>query len=548
MRSRVVNAAGTVAVQGYAGTTGILLAMNVAEEKRRDLLGFAIARRRTGDSRFQFQLSSLHFPGQPHMLPKFNATPSDRAPIQKFRWGIYNVEPGTGYEFRVHPVYGTPAKPKLDDPLELRLATHSAAVGDHTVLFNRAVAASQAFEREFPELDQLLATQKTLPIEKFPPAAAAWLSRGMLEQIVGFLAQATDASWALDIAIYEYELKAIVEAVNAAQARKVKLRVLYHAAPGEDQTAQNEASLQGIRTTSKRGRVPLNIFHHKFIVLSRLVGGKRRPQAVLCGSTNFTENGVYRQANVVHVLRRPEAAAKYAELFAQIWAQPTEGGATRTWIDGANPVADAPGVNIGFSPRSKLPDLALFEKLIRGATRDVLFSTAFDLYDTLEDALLGQPGDNVLRYGLQNSRSRITGFHADRDADFVVKALLPAGLEGWQQESLKGQVGNILIHTKIVIVDFTGDSPVVISGSHNLSRNASYSNDENYLVIRGDRDLADCYACELLRFYDHYRFRFYAAQNPGKKSLLLAPEGSWTVPYFKRGNPKRLDRERFCAL
>ena len=156
----------------------------------------------------------------------------------------------------MYPVCGTASAPKLDDPLELNLSTHSATVGDHTVVFNRAVAASQAFEREFPEVGKLLKKDKKLPIEKWPAPAASWLTRGVLEQIVGLIAKAKDNTWALDVAIYEYELAKIVDAVDAAQKRGVKLRVIYEAAPDEEQTAQNEANLTNIPKAAKRARVP----------------------------------------------------------------------------------------------------------------------------------------------------------------------------------------------------------------------------------------------------------------------------------------------------
>jgi phosphatidylserine/phosphatidylglycerophosphate/cardiolipin synthase-like enzyme len=548
MRTYITNTKKDFAVQAYAGTTGILLAMNVSNARRKKLLGFAVERSAGGTGKFEFQWSSLHFPGVDHTNEKYKATPTDKAPIQKFRWGIYNVEPGRAYDFRVYPVYGKFDDPKLDDPLSLNLATHSATVGDHTVVFNRAVAASQAFEREFPEVGKLLKTHKKLPIEKWPADAATWLTRGVLEQIVGIIEKAKDNKWAIDLAIYEYELAAIVDAINAAHDRGVKLRVIYHAAPGEKQTEENEHSLKKIPKSAKRGRVPLALFHDKFIVLSKVESGQRKPQEVLCGSTNFTENGVYRQANVIHVIRREDAAQQFAAIFDQIWSAPIDGAATREWVNKNNPLKVNNGLNIGFSPRSGVGDLELFVKLIKGAKRDVLFSTAFDLYDTIDDALLGEPNDPILRYGLQNSKSRITGFHADRDADFVVKALLPKGLEGWQAESTKGQLGSLLVHTKVVIVDFTGKKPTVISGSHNLSRNASYSNDENYLIIRGNTDLADCYGCELLRFYDHYRFRHYASQSDKKTPPMLVPTDAWTDPYFKAGALKRRDREAFCPL
>src|SRR3546814_13923199 len=104
----------------------------------------------------------------------------------------------------------------------------------------------------------------------------------------------------------------------------------------------------------------------------------------------------------------------------------------------------------GFSPRTGEGDLDRFVDIINGAQKDLLFVTAFALPDRILDALLGQPNDDVLRYGLQNTSSRITGFHADRTAEFAATALLNTGLEGWLRENMHGQKGNLLVHTKAV--------------------------------------------------------------------------------------------------
>ena len=79
------------------------------------------------------------------------------------------------------------------------------------MIFNRAVAASQAFSRKFPELDAQLGANKKLPIEAWPDAPRRWLENGLLGELLGFIQRATDAHWALDIAIYEYQLQAIVD-------------------------------------------------------------------------------------------------------------------------------------------------------------------------------------------------------------------------------------------------------------------------------------------------------------------------------------------------
>lgn len=547
MRVLVHNDKDDFRVKAYAGTNGVLLAMDLDASRRQGLLGFAIEKQ-TGSKPWLFLFNSLTFPGKTHTFPQYNATPSDQAPLQKFRWADYAVNPGATLNYRVYLVYGSAAAPQLGEMLQLCITADNGQPPGQRVIFNRAVAASQAFSRKFPELDTLLSANKNLPIEAWPEAPRQWLENGLLEQLLGFIQRASDASWSLDIAIYEYQLPAIVDAVNAAFDRGAKVRVLYHAAPGDADTTMNQASLQHLPEDSKRGRVTHAIFHDKFIVLSRLEqGGGRQSVAVLCGSTNFTGNGVYRQANVLHCLDNPDIANRYLQVFEQIWAAPADVGATRKWLTQTNPMQPEAALFAGFSPRSGQGDLDEFVGIINGARRDLLFVTAFALPDRILDALLGQPHDDVLRYGLQNTASRITGFHADRTAEFAATALLNNGLEGWLKEGLKGQKGNLLVHTKAVVTDFTSDAPVIISGSHNLSVGASQSNDENFLIIRGDTDLADRYGLELLRFYEHYRFRYFARQLALKQVQPLAADDSWSNDYYLAGDLRMLSRLRFSG-
>ena len=534
-------------VKAYAGTNGVLLAIDLAEPRRKGLLGFAIEKQQ-GSKPWLFLFNSLTFPGKAHTFPQFHATPSDTAPLQKFRWADYAVNPGVTIHYRIHLAYGTADAPQLGEFLEVTLTTDNGLPAGQNVIFNRAVAASQAFQRKFADLDAQLSANKKLPIEEWPDAPRQWLENGLLARLLGFIERAEDGRWALDIAIYEYQLKVIVDAVNAAFERGVKVRVLYHAQPDEDTTAMNEASLEKIPAANKRGRVTHNIFHNKFMVLSRLdAAGQHQPEAVLCGSTNFTPNGVYRQANVVHVLDDARIGASYLQTFEQVWADPTDVGATREWLTENNPMQPEQALFAGFSPRSGQGDLREFVDIINAAKKDLLFVTAFALPDEVLNALLGLPHDDILRYGLQNTVSSITGFHADRTAQFAATALLNTGLEGWLKENMKGQKGNLLVHTKAIVVDFTTDTPTIISGSHNLSAAASNGNDENYLINRGDTDLADRYGLELLRFYEHYRFRYFAKKLQLKQVRPLAADDSWTDDYYLEGDLRMLSRLRFAG-
>jgi phosphatidylserine/phosphatidylglycerophosphate/cardiolipin synthase-like enzyme len=554
MRKLKKNDQDSFRVKAYAGANGVLLAFDLDEARKPGLLGFAIEQKE-GDKPWLWLFNSLTFPGKAHTFPKWGATPSNLAPIQKFRWADYSVEPGTTCKYRVHLSYvdpQNPDRPALGEALEIEVKTDDGKPEDHRVYFNRAVAASQAFGRKYPDLDNLLSEmkkkKKTVPIEDWPAEPRNWLENGLLDAILRFIRRAKDNSWALDVAIYEYELAAIVDAVNAAHARGVNVRVLYHAKKGDEQTALNEASLKKIPASKKRGRVPSKIFHDKFIVLSRMnAAGERVPQAVLCGSTNFTENGVYRQANVVHTANDKSLAARYLALFDVVWANPADVPAARKWINANNSIDPGSALFAGFSPRSGKTDLAEFINIMNGAKKDLLFATAFALPDDILNALLGAPHDEVLRFGIQNTASRISGFHADRTAEFTAPALLSNGLEGWVKEGLKGQKGNLLVHTKIIVANFTTDSPTVISGSHNLSVPASNANDENYLIIRGDTDLTDRYGLEVLRFYEHYRFRYYAKLLKLKEAKPLAVDDSWADDYYTEGHIKKLARLRFAG-
>ena len=529
MRTLVTNADDTFRVKAYAGTNGVLLAFDLAESRKPGLLGFAVQQKEQGKA-WQWLWSSLTFPGKAHTITKWGATPSNLAPFQRYRWADYSIEAGTTCRYRVHLMYE--GQPAPGESLELTVKTDDGRPVGHKVQFNRAVAASQSFGRQFPEVDRLLSEEKNLAIEDWPEKPRQWLEHGLLDTILAFIARAKDGTWALDVAIYEYELKAIVDAVNAAHARGASVRVIYHAKNGDEQTDQNEARLKKIPKSKKRARVTSKIFHDKFIVLSKLnAAGERVPKAVLCGSTNFTENGVYRQANVVHTIDGSEPAATYLAVFQQIWDTPDDVGATRKWLTANNPIDDAAPLFAGFSPRTGKGDLAEFVRIMNAADVDLLFATAFALPDDVLDALLGQPNDAVLRYGLQNTASRITGYHADRTAEFTTPALLTKGLDGWVKEGLRGQKGNLLVHTKVVVANFTTDTPTVISGSHNLSVGASNGNDENYLIIRGDRDLADRYGLEVLRFYEHYRARYYAKLLAAEQAKPLSVDDSWTRSY-----------------
>ena len=72
----------------------------------------------------------------------------------------------------------------------------------------------------------------------------------------------------------------------------------------------------------------------------------------------------------------------------------------------------------------------------------------------------------------------------------------------------RGVIGHAIIHSKVIVVDPFSD-PVVITGSHNFSHPASAANDENLLIVKGNKDLAERYVVNIMGTYQHYRWRKY---------------------------------------
>ena len=95
--------------------------------------------------------------------------------------------------------------------------------------------------------------------------------------------------------------------------------------------------------------------------------------------------------------------------------------------------------------------------------------------------------------------------------------------------------GHAIIHDKVIVIDPL--DPVgctVITGSHNLGYKASYQNDENLLVIRGNQALAISYAVHVMDVYDHYVMRAKLTDELRKSLIATGKEPANTGGGFLR--------------
>ncbi|MFW9767514.1 MAG: phospholipase D-like domain-containing protein [Candidatus Thorarchaeota archaeon] len=536
----------------YAGTTGVLLAMNIDDSIREDFLGFAIKRtsyKRNGQAVEKWLQGLLRFPGTKGK--KLTPINTNEAPIQKFRWSDYCVYPDSDYIYELHRVSGDYKNPTVTPGPSVKIHTESMNGPHHQVVFNRAVAASQAYQRRFAGINP----QDPYLHPTFKKVAMIWLARGVDMKMKEFINRAKDDKWALDFAAFQIELDWVADELKKARDRGVDLRILYHATKNRNtQTQKNELCLKDFDDTIKQPRITYNLFHQKIIVLSKKEGDppKNQPVAVLTGSTNFTHNGVYRQANVVHVINDKTLAREYHNYFNDMWGvYRTEVGKVRNHIEDTDAIVqlnNPPEYQVVFSPRKTAGDRSEVIRIIKQAKKNVISCTAYDLHPTILEALTPSGNDKVIRYGLQDKESDITGVH--RRGTFVTPAYLEEGFESFVKESFAKQKGNIYIHLKTILCDFNTRDPWIITGSNNFSNASSEDNDENMIIIRGDTNVADIYLCEMMRLYDHYRFRWNR-----KRRLLVTTHGrlklhkssKWTNDYFDDEKLEYHERMQFSA-
>ena len=183
MRARQTNAGLTACAIG--GTYVVHLGLNVDEALLAGTLGFGIERFDITDPeharRDGWLLGMRHFADDTTGFdPRRFAYATGSQPIQAFRWGDYTVKPGRSYRYRVVLLEGAPGALQEKLSVEVDIATESEAGGPHNVYFNRGVAASQAYFHKFHNQSPAQAG----------PAAFVWLSRGLEEALLQFIADA----------------------------------------------------------------------------------------------------------------------------------------------------------------------------------------------------------------------------------------------------------------------------------------------------------------------------------------------------------------------
>jgi len=458
--------------------------------------------------------------------------------------------------------------------------------GSCKVFFNRGIISTQAIARALPKskagrpLQKVLEDAITKPNSRFRSRLMGDLESGVLNLLERAAARGSCYS-----ALYELSDSVLVDRLTSLNRKRLHL-VLSNAGEdvdakkkdGDSTNADARKALHdgGFNVTDrflKKGYIG----HNKFIVYQ----DGRTPKAVLSGSTNWTASGLCAQSNNAIVIESPELAADYMKYWKRLQRDTTAAGDDRTALQaaafrekntGANrehELQDLEGNDAGtvrawFSPNTKQksvprpkkgtaptpPDLAEVFSLIEGAKQGVLFLAFIpgspSIVTKLKEVYDARVAAGKLFYlrGAATSPDpatlfRVDLYHRSSRADAPVRAVsgrpkagrasgsvasvagVFAAFAAWEAELYK--LGHAVIHDKLLVIDPFTDDSVVITGSHNLGFKASYSNDENMLVIKGNRSVAAAYAAHILDVYEHYRWR-WRLQEPVRDKFQALKE------------------------
>jgi phosphatidylserine/phosphatidylglycerophosphate/cardiolipin synthase-like enzyme len=569
---RKKSTSGSLTVRAIAGTHVVLLGMSIEPGSRKGLRGFSVERSE-GEGGKQQPLPNFLLFEDNAAAPQPDHS-SVENPFQAFQWCDYAAMPGRKYTYTVTARYGKPKALKDGDAVEIEVKTEDPEKGRHGIFFNRGAAGWQAYQRQFGERD---------PDQVPDRAGYRWLSRGLEEALLAFIAQAEGKGWGLRAAFYEFNYVPVLDALWSAEKRKVDVKIVVDEVdnstkkdPIPEPRTKNLAAIDvaEIKWICTPRTDTSEIPHNKFIVLLK----DKKPVEVWTGSTNITKGGIFGHSNVGHIVRDEEIAAAYLEYWKRLAKDPDH-DVLQSWNvkeDGLPeqrakaPVGeiapDPDSISTIFSPREELDALEWYAKLMDNAQESVFLTAPFGVSDQLHE-IFAKDKDYPRYLILDHENKYISPVARDiekKDLDnkLAVGAYLgEGGWHQWLEEHLTGFNHAVLfIHTKYMLIDALGEDPIVITGSANFSESSITGNDENALVIRGDTAVADVYVSEFMRLFTAFRLRRKAnaklgepAPNPANtgpgadEPIYLDPSDGWADPFYVEGSVTEKERLLFSG-
>lgn len=538
-----------ISVKAFANADDVLVVWQ-PDQWSDDWVGFQLERRDNTTQQITVLANRIpSVPGQGPVQP--SGVSSTKSPLRRCMWTDHGAVSTWNVSYRVTAMKGVAAGSFAADTASVSRWTDPLVVtgdagGGLQAYFNRGTLMSQIVSRfvngdsSTASLHQFL---KNLETPGF--AARQYLSGDARHEILSFLRDADRRGGNVYLAIYEFNDRELADALKPFGNRG---HVLLGNGGATASWVPKELAEAGLevhhRDLSKKGRTSPSV-HNKFVVECDARG--LHPSRALTGSTNWTTTGLCTQLNNVLIVDNAAIAARFrAQWDALVEAGDDMPAALKQ--ANAKPTKDGE-IALFFAATPDEEEFKPVLDIIAGANHGVLFLMFMPGQSPLLKALLDRAQQNSIYVRGVVSTVKISPAEGDvsKVGGQVIKSgsppqafhddvLVPAGISeadkpSWAEteftvSEMLSQHLMAIVHSKVIVVDPFSDDCAVITGSHNFSSSASAKNDENLVVIRGNKKLAQSYALHANGVYDHYSWRAFLGSG-GDADQIYKPLNGW---------------------
>lgn len=497
--------------------------------------------------------------------PKERSRPSNVWPFQRYEWTDHGANNGQTLRYRVSavrlPAGGTAGttvmEPAVDSGWTQEIRVDAAAGDEFEAYFNRGFVMSQFISRiarennwKAPDIKNHIKDIEE-PLRRFLSGELRLALLRIVDEVIG--------SPLLELYASLYELS---DPELIARLKLLRERGHIVLANGSNKRGDGNAHARELLNKAKvdvhdRLLGSKGLGHNKFIVTVRKKD--QLPLKAWTGSTNWAATGLCTQVNNGLLIKNRDIAQLYldqwhrladaksafpAELVAANAQSPRTVGGLDVWF---TRVRNKSTKNTGLGI-----DIQALIDLVRSAKSMVLY-------------VMFQPGPEPLTTILQGAtqvytRGVVSTVIGSNVENFSLKGIDPQsheyrtaliqpdgvtkGFSAWLGEVTRSQflypnenpgIGHAITHSKMLVIDPFSDECKVITGSHNFSGSASEQNDDNFVVLHGNKALAEAYAVACLGTYEHYAWRAYVkdrkeAGKPVWSHLSIDP--AWQQKYL----------------
>jgi hypothetical protein len=489
--------------------------------------------------------------------------PSNIWPFQCYDWTDHGANSGQSVRYQVSamklPNGGVPGATTL---IPVATTGWSEAIkvdanaGDGiSAYFNRGAVMSQYVAR-VARINEWKARDIKEHIKELEEPLRRFLSGELRLALLRILDKVIeDPSLSIYLALYELSDDELIERLKLLRGRAHIVLANGSDKKGDSNSKARRALNAGGVDVHDRLLGSKGLGHNKFAVIVRTKN--RIPLSAWTGSTNWAATGLCTQLNNGILLDNK----KIAKIFLDQWDRldnARNGFPSKLVEENAKSPRREDNVDIWFTRvrnkstknKDRGSDLQTLVELVEGANQAILY-------------VMFQPGPEPLTTILKKANScyvrgvvsAVTKANEETfklskisDKEYRTALVQPEGIgkdfSYWVKEVVRSEflypfqnpgIGHAITHAKMIVIDPFDDNCKVITGSHNFSGAASEKNDDNFVVVHGNRALAEAYAVACISTYRHYGWRAYVKDKADKNEKAwehLKDSDIWQKEYL----------------